>query len=1582
MKAGFGYFGIMLVLCIDLVSASEVTKPNEPGPWPSLQVNTFTGNLFYRRSDLQIPTRGAIPLEISFSYNSLQNQSDHGYGKGWSFSFGIWYSKSGTNVTVGREDGREDEFTWSGSAYVPPVGVYDALTEYATDHYLLTTKHGIKYFFEDPAHMQLTKIVDRNGNTITLNYSGGKPTVITDPSGRILNLTWTGSHLSQITDPNTTPPRTITFQYDGSWNTVQVTRPLSNIFHYGYDSYGYMTSVTDPRSVNVTISYDVNQGVHGINYPFLGWSKTFVYDTCDNTTTVSQVVNSVNRQTVYTFDSSGRVTEIVNADTTSVSYNWDSHNNLILYVNENGDSTSYSYDTKGNLLTETDCLGYTASFTYESTYNHPTGHTDKNGHTTTYSYDASGNCTVMVDCQSKTESYTYNSFGEMISATNKKGTATTYSYNTYGDLTGMTDVLGNSGTNTYDLVGNLLTLTDKRGYTTSLSYDLLNRHTGTVDALGHTSSYAYDANSNLTSETKPNGYVTTYSYDALNRRITKYSSLEGTATYAYDQAGNRKTETDGRGCTTQYTYDSRDRLTGILDPLGNTESISYSPAGKMLSSTDKNGNTTTYEYDCLDRLTKKTDPLGFFETYTYDAGGNLTSHTDRKSIVTTFTYDCLDRLTGTSFPLGYSETTTFDATGKKLTFTNKDGKTTIYSYDTLGRLTHVTDPMGFTESYAYDPAGNRTGSTDKKNYTTTYTYDNLGRLSSMTDPKGKTESYGYDADGNRTSLTNKRSNTTTYAYDGLDRLIQKTDPLGYSESYAYDQVGNQTSYTDKNGNISSMAYNCLNRRTSKTDPYGFSDLFGYDPAGHMISHTDRNGHVTLYAFSCCRLTGITDPLGYTESYGYDPNGNRTSVTDKNGHITLSIFDNLNRLSTVISPMGHQTQYTYNGAGSILTKTDANLNTTTNAYNARNQLITTSYPDVTTMSYSYDNEGNLLQTTNTGGIGDITTFTYDSLHRVISKVTNYGTFSKTISFTYDNNGNRTSITTGSGTITYLYDNDDRDTSITDQDSKKTTFFYDGSGNQVKIRHPNGLYTYNTYDAVYNLKIIEVLPMDRIIDMKTNPIINNRNGDSILPKSPLFTVDYGVINQNTDGGINQSFTYTYDHVGNKTSEMHEDSSMVIFQYNNRNQLIHEATLPSGNLNLYSYTPTGRRASKTVNGIPTIYSYNNDDVLIAAGGTNYVPDNNGNRIIKNGPGGTTQYSYGYRNELKHVILPDLNYVDYKYSSFGTQLAKNENGTMTYFQSNRQELLSTYNNTGIPVSFFNPGLTIHHAGIKGYYYYNGFESSTLQVDTVPAVLATARFDAFGNIVNSTGTWLDDRKLFASLSFQDSVGLYTDGFGLFYDETTGTNINGTTGEKIKNQTVAEPGPTKPPEMVGDQQSDDKKKQKCCGVKKFEVTWSIKDDPKAKRDLFRLDVLIEFMDDDTHDPACCEYCQFVSTVANGTDAKGGKWRVPEERGKRHDDGYSRRGKDENGRSFDYDGHPEMSDPGFETNDNPGGVGRDETIENYTFTADQAVIEICPKPCPTGETVAKNGPHTATVTGKYPYKHTFDGKDWKAGDTKP
>ena len=110
----------------------NITRPNIQGP-SGMEINSFTGNLFFQRIDLFLPGPG-MPIDLNFSYNSYRDTLDWGYGAGWTFSYHYRYypdTAGSQDLIVERPDGRRDLYTFNGSGFDSPAGIFDTWTETA-----------------------------------------------------------------------------------------------------------------------------------------------------------------------------------------------------------------------------------------------------------------------------------------------------------------------------------------------------------------------------------------------------------------------------------------------------------------------------------------------------------------------------------------------------------------------------------------------------------------------------------------------------------------------------------------------------------------------------------------------------------------------------------------------------------------------------------------------------------------------------------------------------------------------------------------------------------------------------------------------------------------------------------------------------------------------------------------------------------------------------------------------------------------------------------------------------------------------------------------------------------------------------------------------------------------------------------------------------------------------------------------------------------------------------------------------------------------------------------------------------------
>lgn len=1004
-------------------------------------VNTATGNYTYNYQDLRIPGRG-LSLDWQRFYNSQgTNQGFLGYG--WTCSYCMNVREDSGNALVTNEDGRVDKYAPDGNGgYTPPKGGYDTLTK-SGSAFTLKRKDQTRYNFNGSG--KLASIVDKNGNTITLSYSGSNLTTIADPTGRLLTLSYDGSNrITQITDPAS---RAIRFAYDEFSNLISATDARGNITRYAYDSKHRLLTITDPNNhIFVTNIYDSEGRVVTQRDAKLN-NTTFSYDIYSKVTTVTDPRNAA---TTYTYDSELRLQSERNAAGQTVSYGYDASSNRDRVTDRRGNITRYGYDSMGNTIAITDALSSVTRMTYDGTSN-LTSQTDPLGRTSNYTYDAKGNLTRTTDALSNSTNFAYNANGLMTSTTDARGNATAFGYDSHGNQTSVTDSLGNQKTLTYDIAGRKLTESD---------------------ALSRTTTYTYDANNNVLTITNAAGGITTFTYDTVGNRLTATDPLERVTTYAYDQKDKLASVTNPLSGVTRYTYDANDNKITETDPLN---------------------HTTNFTYDSLNRLTQVTNPLNHTTRYGYDVDSNRTSVTDANGKTTNFAYDALNRLTQVTDPLVNTTSYAYDAVGNKIRVIDPNGNTTYYEYDALNRLTKVTDALGGIVRYGYDPIGNKTSMTDANSHATTYTYDALNRLTRVTDPLSNHVDYGYDTVGNRTRLTNARGQATTYTYDNLNRLTRINYPDSSSATYSYDAVGNRTQMVDVTG-MTTYAYDALNRVTSVTNPGSRVVGYSYDAAGNRTGITYPDGKTVTYTYDDAnRLTRASDWNSRQTNYTYDNAGNLTGQANPNNTSISMTYDAANRLTglintSTVSGTVASFSYTIDKVGNRTRVVDTE-GTTSYEYDKLYRLTAVTYPDAKSAAYQYDPMGNRKVMTTTLGVTNYTydaadrlqnagatTFTWDADGNMLSKsgmaftynginrLTQVVSGTLTVGFAYDGDGRRASKTVNGTATNYTYDTIAGLAYVLAERTGSDTSLYTYGSDLVALTDPSGVQSYYHYDGL--------------------------------------------------------------------------------------------------------------------------------------------------------------------------------------------------------------------------------------------------------------------------------------------------------------------------------------------------------------------------------------------------------------------------------------------------------------------------------------------------------------------------------------
>lgn len=1059
MKSKINKYNVLaatLFMMILQTAAQNINIPNKTGPM-GLQVNTLTGNLYFSRNDLYIPARG-FDIDVTFHYNSFNFDQNDGYGKGWSFHYNIKYKNDSAGIRhIIWGDGREDTYLPAGAGnFTAPRGFFNTLSEYQPGKLKLSETDGTNFFFDNSAHMRITKIEEPNGNFLSFTYNDTLLTSITNSAGQTITLSYSNGKLTTITDAITSPVRTFTYIYDAAGNLREVKDPLNHSTKYAYLINGPMKAITDKNNNKVDIIYYNNFSTSEL----IGCNKrlSFSYDSATLTTLVTDYLEAGSNQvTKYEFkkheDKKWLSGMSGNCCGFNMKFEFDDAGNKIKETDANGNITTFTYDSRGNMLTMTDAAGNTVSYTYTSDFNNIASYTDEKGFTTTITYDAKGNLTQLTEPGNLVYTASYAANGDILSSTDPKGNSFSYNYDTYGNPVNVTGPNGYTAQLVFDARGNLLSVTDARGNTSNMEFDILDRLKKITDPINNNIQLNYDAAGNPVSLINKNNETTSSAFDASNRLVEITDPTGKKTTFAYDAMDNLKSIKNALGNTLNFEYDTRNRIKKITDPEGNMLSADYDANGNLTAVNMPNGQIFSYSYDALNRLIAAIDIHGQVVSLIYDKNNNVTS------------------------------------------VTNGSGATYAAVYDSLNRVKKITDPLNNTYTLVYDKNSNIASVTDRNGFTSTFTYDSLDRVRTTTDNNGNTISVTYDAEGNVIALTDQNNNTTSYTYDNLNRLIRTTFPDGKYSENSYDNKSNIVAKRITDGSIITYTYDTLNRVISKTLPDGHVYTYTYDALGRLLTATNNAGTVTLTYDVLNRLTA--ESFGNrTVAYSYNIAGRTQTTVYPDSTIITKSYDTRNRLISIAKNNTVLVSYQYNNANQVIAKTMSNGITTSYQYDFANRLsnISTAGGAIQNSQFNYDNEQQKTSINRLNDPARSEQFTYDNGRRL----TNYkrgiigGTPVIQNIYNYDALGNRTSANLNGLNTTYTSNNLNQLTN-SNNGTQNINFIYDNNGNLTY----DGQF-YKLYDAEKRLLKDSSSPSDVFTyqyDALNRRIRKNSNGTAL-------------------------------------------------------------------------------------------------------------------------------------------------------------------------------------------------------------------------------------------------------------------------------------------------------------------------------------------------------------------------------------------------------------------------------------------------------------------------------------------------------
>ncbi len=1037
-----------------------------------------------------------------------------------------------------------------------------------------------------------------------------------------------------VTDTAKWPADASTYTYrtraDGySADLFRKTSPEGRTWQFGYDTFGNLKTVTDPKGVATTTAGDYT--------------------------------------TSYDYDSYGQLTEATDANGNTTGYSGFEPTGYPKTITDAlQKSTEYEYDVRGQVTKVTDAEEKVTTQTYD-TFGRPLVSTvpkAANDYIVTPApeYDANDNVTKVTAPNGAASTAVYDDVDQMVVATAPKDSATSDERTT---------------AYTYDKVGNLKSTTEPKGtlttsnttdYVTTNHYDEVYQLTSVVNAEGDTLSYEYDNVGNVVTVIDPKknatasttDYTTKTAYD-LDHRVTVVTDAAGkTSKSSYDKDGLVVSTTDAENNTTLITHDERGKTSQVKVPHDGTTSITY--------------RTTKYEYDQVGNVTKVLMPRS-------TAAGSTDAFTQRTE------YDALNRPVKQFQPYDPSDPryndpniynqTSYDDVGrvKSTSLPPSEGETvrniTTYEYYDNGWVRSATDPWDIATAYDYNDLGQQTARTltsagGSSNRTMTWSYYPDGKLRSRSDdgvPVGSAVVLVDSSDTQNTSRTGNWATGDVTGQQGYNHLTHAagagTDAFTWTLNIPKD--GTYTAYVKfpKVTGAATSAKYTLSHGSGTTDrtvdqsatantgdwvslgSYSFTQ----GNAAKLQLFQNSGGTVVADGVKLVRDNSAdTDDEKKTFTYTYDANGNLTEIDDSSSGAEADAYSmtytDLNQVEKVAESLSGQekksTSFTYDANGQPETVTHPSQ-FSKYTYDLRDLVKTVSVgksatdasPKVT--SYTYTDRGQRLQETKANGNTVGYTYYLDGPVRSTTEKKPGGTLVSSHAYSYDPDGNKAQD------IAKKMNADDHAAYL----SSTTDYTYDPAGRLAKaVKTGNGAGT-ETYVHDANANVI-------------SQTVKNETTTYEYDRNRLLTA--------TTAGATAS--YNYDPFGRSESVTANGRVIERSVYDGFDHVVKsEKADENGTLKSTSYVfdPLDRTISKTTDGKKTDFEYLGlssevlDEKVAGELTKSYQYSPWGERLSQvthNGDGTTEDGYYGYNNHTDVETLTDKNgdtKATYGYTAYG---------------------------------------------------------------------------------------------------------------------------------------------------------------------------------------------------------------------------------------------------------------------------------------------------------------------------------------------
>ncbi len=799
-----------------------------------------------------------------------------------------------------------------------------------------------------------------------------------------------------------------------------------------------------------------------------------------------------------------------------------------------------------------------------------------------------------------------------------------------------------------------------------------------------------------------------YIFNSTGRHLRTLDALTGSVRFqfTYDGAGRLVTITDGDNNVTTVGHDGSGNPSGIVAPFGQLTALAVDIDGYLSRVTNPAGEAVKLVYKKTGTvrglLATLTDPRGNVNRYTYDTLGRLVRDKNPIGGVT--------NLMRSDIADGHYNVTLTTSSGLATTYEVEElsGSETVRRIDLSGVRTEALIGLYGLHQKTYadgavmkldkgpDPRFGLAVPIEKNQIFTTpgglIRTTTMGRTVSLTDSANPLSLI------TQTDTVKVNNRTYTRVYDAASHTFTDTTPVGRKLNTVINAKG----------------------RMIQADVAGITPVqLAYDGRGRLASLIQGDRAYTVTYNSQGYMSKLTDPMARSIRFTYDLAGRVTRQTLPDGRIIRYSYDKKGNMTSLTPPGRPAHAFTYTAVDQL--------------EEYRPPLLTISGNTL----YTYDLDKKISSITQPAG--QLIDFGYDAARRLSVQTTPTGA----THYAYDaitSNLNRISIDDG-GILDYAYDGPFL-TNVTSSGAVEGNIGFSYNNNfQLSSLRVNGVNPINfSYDADNLLTQAGMLALTRnaqsgsiigtVLGVVTDTLSYDGFGESLnytakVSTAPVLSTQFtrdklGRITQKieTISDISHTYDYSYDLAGRLTQVSRDGAVSASYTYDsNGNRL------------------TGPMASN-------VATYDDQDRLLSYNGSIYTYTANGELNTQTKGVATTNYQYDVLGNLKQVILPNGNHIDYLIDGQNRRIGKKVDGVLKQgflYQSQLQPIAELDGVNNIVSRFvYGAKINVPEYMIKGGITYriitDHLGSPRLVINTTNGTIAQRMdFDEFGRVTSDT---------------------------------------------------------------------------------------------------------------------------------------------------------------------------------------------------------------------------------------------------------